>query len=79
MLFDVVRECLTTALELDPSEAQTITRETTAGDLERWDSLNHLKLLLELERRLRVEFGDDEIAELGSVEALMRAVERKRQ
>lgn len=78
MLFDVIRESLAMALELDPAEMQAITRETTAGDLEKWDSVNHLRLILELERRLSVEFDDDEIVELGSVEAIMHAVKRKR-
>lgn len=78
MLFDVICECLATALELNPAEMQAITEQTTAGDLEKWESVNHLKLILELERRLELEFDDDELVELGSVEAIMHAVERKR-
>jgi acyl carrier protein len=76
-MFEIIRECLVTALRLNPTETEFITATTTASDIEKWNSLNHLKLILELERRLNLDFEDDEIVELGSVDAIMETVKRK--
>ena len=66
------------ALHLDPLEVEHITTATTARDIDKWDSLNHLKLIMELEKRLHLEFDDNEIVELGSVDAIMQSIQRKR-
>ena len=56
MPLDVIRDCLASPLELDPAETEAITAGSAATDLEKWDSLGHLRLVLELlERRLGVE------------------------
>lgn len=76
--FDLVRECLRVALELDQAEAQRLERNTTAADLDKWDSLGHLKLIMELERCFGIEFDDDQIVGLASIETIMQVIESKR-
>ncbi len=74
----VVRECLITALQLGAGEHDVIGPQTKASDLKQWDSRAHLAFVVELEHRLGVQFDDDEVVALTSVDAVLRAVERKR-
>jgi len=76
-VLDLVRECLRVALELDQAEAQRLERNTTAGDLDKWDSLGHLKLIMELEKCFGIEFDDDQIVGLASIETIMQVMESK--
>ena len=69
-----IRECMTRALELDQAEARTVDRYSTAADLAKWDSLGHLKLILELEWSFGMTFDDEQIVELASVERIMKIV-----
>ena len=45
--------------------------------LEAWDSLRHLQLVLALEEKFRIRFGDAELAALDSVPRLVDAIRRK--
>jgi acyl carrier protein len=44
----------------DCSSAQ-FTDETTASDIPKWDSLNHVKLLVTIENALGLRFGDEDL------------------
>lgn len=46
----------------DPS--LTLSETSTAADVEGWDSLMHLNVVIELERRFRVRFSTAEISNL---------------
>ena len=73
---DVVRDCLKVALDLDDAETSAIDADTTAWGLEKWTSLSHQALILELENRLDIEFEVMEIVDLISVKAIIGAFER---
>lgn len=72
-----IRSCMKTALKLPESAASGITDSTTADDLPGWTSVAHLSLVLELEKTFDVQFGNDEIASLGSVSAIAAALRDK--
>lgn len=59
-----------------------ITEETTAADVEGWDSLTHLSLVNELEETYEVAFTLDEVTGSKSIgellNALMRHIEERR-
>lgn len=52
-------------------------RDTLAPDVDGWDSLGHVTLLMLLERRFEVQIGDDDSRSLESVGALIELVEGK--
>lgn len=57
-------------------EDLSITRETSAGDIDGWDSLTHVTLILQVEREFGVRFSSSEVASLrsvGDLEALVAA------
>jgi acyl carrier protein len=50
----------------------TLTPESGPHTIAAWDSAAHMNLIIELEKEFGVQFGDDEVAELVSVEAIMQ-------
>ena len=44
-----------------------ISRSTTPDDVDKWDSLGHITIMLELEEKFQVEFPPEIVAVLNSV------------
>lgn len=76
-MIERIRKCMQTALKLDAATVAGITVETTAANVPGWTSVAHLSLILELEKQFGVQFGNDEIASLGTVSAITGALSRK--
>ncbi len=51
--------------------------ETTADDVEGWDSMNHIFIVVELEKRFGVKFQAAEMEELKNVGELASLVKQK--
>jgi acyl carrier protein len=66
-----------TVLGLSESAAARVNEKTTAVDLEEWSSVTHLALILELEQAFGVQFPNEEIAQLGSVEGILASLAEK--
>lgn len=56
----------------------TVTRETTADDVDNWDSMMHVSLMLAVERQFKIRFSSSEVAGLKNVGELEDLVARKR-
>jgi acyl carrier protein len=54
-----------------------ITPETTADDIEDWDSLSHIRLIVAIERAFGIKFSNAEIEGLGNVGELVAAIAAK--
>jgi acyl carrier protein len=54
-----------------------VTPAMTAADVEGWDSLTHVRLLLTVEREFRVRISAAEASKLQSVGDLMHLIESK--
>ena len=54
-----------------------VTPETTSNDVEGWDSMSHVTMLLAVEDHFGIEFKTFEIANLKDVGALVALVEKK--
>jgi acyl carrier protein len=46
-------------------------------DIEEWDSINHLNLIIELEDEFSVSFSTEEIKDLGSVQQIIDLISQK--
>jgi len=55
----------------------TVTRETTAADIEEWDSLSHIRLIVAIERAFGVKFSNAEIERLRNVGELVDTIASK--
>jgi acyl carrier protein len=54
-----------------------VTRETTAEDVEEWDSLTHIRLIVAIERAFKIKFSNAEIERLRNVGDLVDAIASK--
>ena len=61
-------------LELDDLE---LTDETTADDVEEWDSLSHVQLVVALEKAFAVKFSSREILSWDNVGDLVSCIQKK--
>jgi acyl carrier protein len=56
-----------------------VSRSMTAADVEDWDSLNHINLIVAIEREFKIKFTTAEIAGLKNAGNLIDLVGRKAQ
>lgn len=73
-----IREQLTELLQdlLDRDDL-AITRETTAKDVEGWDSLTHVRIVVAVEQKFGIRFTTTEMTDLPNVGAMIDAIARK--
>jgi len=55
----------------------TLKPETTANDVEGWDSLSHVNLMMAVENRFNIRFSQKEVLSFKNVGDLARCVESK--
>jgi acyl carrier protein len=58
-------------------DALAIDASTTASEVDGWDSLAHIRLMLSVERAFKVKLSASEIGRLKSVGDLLELLERK--
>ncbi len=73
-IYDELNAVFRQVLEDDTIE---LTPTTTAEDVEGWDSMNHIFIVVELEKRFGVKFQAAEMEELKNVGELATLVKQK--
>jgi acyl carrier protein len=76
MILDQIREIMSDVFDVDADEAN-VTADTTASDIEEWDSLSHIRLIVAIERRFKVKFKNSEIESLKKVGDLIALIQAK--
>jgi acyl carrier protein len=51
--------------------------ETTSDDIEEWDSLNHIQLIVAIEKHFKIKFTAAEIVDFNNVGELCEAILQK--
>jgi acyl carrier protein len=74
MITDELKRVLLNALKLDDWE---INDETTAAQVPRWDSLNHVNVILAVEKHFGVRFKTAEVLKLKNIGELQRLIDAK--
>ena len=69
-----VEEIFREELELDDL---VLTDETTADDVEEWDSLSHVQLVAAMEEAFGIEFKSREILSWENIGDLINSIEKK--
>lgn len=57
--------------------AESLTSESGPHSIPSWDSAGHMSLVLELEKEFGIQFDEDEVVELVSLEAIAEALSRR--
>lgn len=73
---DGIRNVMADVFDIDVDDT-VVTPETTASDIEEWDSLSHIRLIVAVERKFKVKFTNSEIESLKRVGDLVALVEAK--
>ena len=58
-------------------EEIVITDETTAEDIEDWDSLSHISLIREIEEQFQIRFTTEEVLKAKNVGEFIAIIEKK--
>lgn len=75
---DAILEKITLALsDIIDRPDLTLTESTTADEVEEWDSLNHVKLMIEIENELGIRFATNEISAPENVGKLIDLIQQK--
>lgn len=63
--------------ELFEVDAEAIGEDPSRESVDRWDSLNHLQLVMALEHEFGVSFSMEEVAEITSLSRIRQALQRR--
>jgi acyl carrier protein len=59
------------------NDAIKLTPETTADDIEEWDSLSHVQLIVAIEKRFKIRFATSEITSYQNVGEMIQGIQKK--
>lgn len=72
-IIKIVNEIFVDVLD---NEDIKLSRNTTAQDIEEWDSLNHIQLIVAIEKRFKTRFSSSEIQRWKNVGEMCDAIEK---
>jgi acyl carrier protein len=75
-ILDEIRTIMNDVFDTDLGEG-SVNLDTTAKDIEGWDSLSHIRLIVAIERKFAVKFRNAEIEGLTRVGDLVALIEEK--
>jgi acyl carrier protein len=76
---DISSELTTVFRDVFEDDSLEIGRETSARDVAGWDSLMHVTLILQVERRFGVRFSSAEVAMLRNAGELQDLIDARRE
>jgi acyl carrier protein len=56
---------------------EQVNEHSSPENLEKWDSFQHMNLILALEDEFKIRFTDEEIVEMGNVGAILAALQSR--
>jgi acyl carrier protein len=74
---DIVLEIQDIMRDVFDVDDLVISESTTAEDVEEWDSLSHIRLIVAIERKFSFKFKNSEIETLKNVGDLVRLIQSK--
>jgi acyl carrier protein len=74
---DIQRKLSPILRDLFDDETLVAVPELTASDVEGWDSLNHVRLIMTIEREFKIRFSAAEVMDLKSLGELMDLIAAK--
>lgn len=74
IIFEKLNEIFIDVLDLDECE---LTEDTSADDIEEWDSLSHIQLIVAIEKAFKIKFTSLEIMKWANVGEMVNSMEEK--
>jgi acyl carrier protein len=74
---EIISECNKIFIDQLDNSAIVLKRETTAADVEEWDSLTHIQLVVAVEKHFKIRFTTAEIQGFKNVGEMCDTIEKK--
>lgn len=74
---EILSECNKIFIDQLDNPAIILTPETTAADIEEWDSLSHIQLIVAIEKHFKIRFTTAEITGFKNVGEMCDAIDKK--
>lgn len=74
---EILNDVQTIFHEVMENDSIVLTDTTTSDDIEEWDSLTHIQLVVEIERHFKISFTAEEIGGYANVGAMCKGIEAK--
>ena len=74
-IFEKLNDIFEDVLDLD--ETPNLTDETSANDIEEWDSLSHIQLIVAIEKSFKLKFTSLEIMKWNNVGEMVDSIIQK--
>lgn len=74
-IFSKLNEIFEDVLDLD--ETPNLTDETSANDIEEWDSLSHIQLIVAIEKAFKMKFTSAEILTWKNVGEMIETIQNR--
>jgi acyl carrier protein len=73
-IFETIQSVISENLDVP---VESVRSDSKAADFPAWDSVQHLVLVMDIEHKFDFKFSLEEIAEMNSVERIVKAVEKR--
>ena len=74
---EIIKQLDEIFVDVIDNEDIKLTSETTAGDVDGWDSLSHIQLVVAIEKHFRIRFTAKEIQSWKNVGELVASIQSK--
>jgi acyl carrier protein len=76
-LNQILEELNEVFIDVLDNEEIVLKEETTAHDIEEWDSLSHIMLIVNIEKKYKIKFTSIEIAGFKNIGELAKTIKQK--
>ena len=74
---DILNQINAIFIDILDNEQIKLTETTTANDIEEWDSLSHIQLVVAIEKHFKIRFTSKEIQSWSNVSEMINSVVEK--
>lgn len=74
---DIITELLPIFTDILDNENIALDETTTANDIEEWDSLNHIQLVVAVEKHFKMKFTAQEVQSWRNVGQMCQAIQQR--
>ena len=76
-IIEILEDVRKIFIEVLDEEVLDIQMKTTADDIDEWDSLNHIQLIVGIERHFKIRFSSSEMQSYSNVGEMIEGIHEK--